>query len=86
MQLQYCNIFKDTHRENSPSNKTQALRKCMNVEIWLISELNQLFIRESDAQVKLSKKKKVVSDNTPILQGFSTDFKMNPLWKSVLLC
>ena len=29
-------VLKDTHRENKPSNKTEALRKNMNVYIWAI--------------------------------------------------
>ena len=36
--------IKDTHRENTPSNKTAALTKSMNVHIWAIGILNQLFI------------------------------------------
>ena len=27
---------KDTHRETAPSQKTQALTKNMNIEIWVI--------------------------------------------------
>ena len=40
----YC---KDAHREKVPSNKTEALRKSVNMYIWTISILRQLFIRDS---------------------------------------
>ena len=39
--------FKDTHREKEPSNKTPALRKSMNMGIWAVGTLSQLFIRGS---------------------------------------
>ena len=39
--------FKDTHREKTPSNKTPALTKSMNIHIWVVSTSNQLFIRGS---------------------------------------
>ena len=39
--------FKDTHREKPPSNKTPALAESMNVDIWVVDTLNQLFIRDS---------------------------------------
>ena len=38
-------VFKDTHREKAPSNKTPALKKSMNVGVWAVSTLSQLFIR-----------------------------------------
>ena len=53
------NVFisiKDTHKEITPSNKTQALAKSMNVDIWVICTLNQLFIRGSYTQNKFTKK------------------------------
>ena len=40
-------FLKDTHRENTPSNKTTALTKSMNMYIWAIGVLHQLFIRDS---------------------------------------
>ena len=39
--------IKDTHREKAPSNKTPALRKSTNMEVWAVGTLNQLFIRGS---------------------------------------
>ena len=40
--------FKDTHREKKPpSNKTPALTESMNLDIWVVGTLNQLFIRDS---------------------------------------
>ena len=39
--------IKDTRRENTPSNKTEALTNSMNMHIWTIGTLNQLFIRGS---------------------------------------
>ena len=35
-------FLKDTHRENTPSKKTQALTKSINMGIWVIGSLNQL--------------------------------------------
>ena len=51
-------FLKDTYRENTPSNKTQALTKGMNTDIWVIVTLNQLFKRGSYTQFFFSKKKK----------------------------
>ena len=48
--------FKDTHCENTPSNKTEALTKRMNIYVWAIGKLNQLFISDTYTQIKFSKK------------------------------
>ena len=40
-------MLKDTHREKSPSNKTPALTKSMNMNIWVIGTSKQVFIRGS---------------------------------------
>ena len=37
--------LKDTHREEALSNKTLALTKIMNKDIWEVGTSNQLFIR-----------------------------------------
>ena len=37
--------LKDTHREEALSNKTLALTKIMNKDIWEVCTSNQLFIR-----------------------------------------
>ena len=47
--------LKDTHSENTPSNKIEVLTKSMNMYIWSIGILNQLFIRDSCIQIKFSK-------------------------------
>ena len=47
--------FKDTLRGKTLSNKTQALRKTINMDIWVIGTSNQLFIRGSYTQTKFSK-------------------------------
>ena len=39
----YHFTFKDIHRENTPLNKTEVLTKSMNMYIWAIGTLNQLF-------------------------------------------
>ena len=49
-------IVKDTHRENTPSNKTEALTKCMNMYIWEIGILNQLLLRNPYTQIEFSEK------------------------------
>ena len=54
----------DTHRENALKNKTQELTKSMNMNIWVLSILNQLFVRGSYTEIKFSKNK-VVSGKTP---------------------
>ena len=37
--------LKDTHREKAISNKTPALTKSINMDIWLVGTSNQLFMR-----------------------------------------
>ena len=41
------NSIKGTQREKSPSNKTLALTKSMNMDIWVIGTSKQVFIRGS---------------------------------------
>ena len=48
--------IKDINTENTSSNKTQALTKSRNEDIWVIGTLNQLFIKGS--YIKIKKKKK----------------------------
>ena len=48
--------IKDTHREKAPSNKTPALKKSTNMDVRAVVTLNQLFIRGSYTETKLSKK------------------------------
>ena len=59
--IMHSKQFKDTHREKDPSNKTLAP----------VCTLNQLFIRGSLTETKLSKKssywQKSVLSNRPIL-------------------
>ena len=41
-------MFKDTHSEKAPSNKTSALTKSTNMGItWVVGTSNQLFKRGS---------------------------------------
>ena len=44
--------IKDTQKEKTPPKKTQALTKNMNIDIWIVGTLSQLFIRGSYIQVK----------------------------------
>ena len=46
-----------THKENVPSNKTRALTKSMNMDIWVVGKLNQLFIRGLFTEINFSKNK-----------------------------
>ena len=48
-------VLKDTHREKATSNKTSALRKSTNMGVWAAGTLNQLIIRGSLTEKKLSK-------------------------------
>ena len=41
----YC--FKDTHRVRAHSDNTQTLTKSMNMDIWVVSALDKLFIYQS---------------------------------------
>ena len=50
------NDLKDTLRENPPSDKTEALTESMNMYIWAIGMLNQVFIRDFYTQIKFLKK------------------------------
>ena len=59
------NSFKDTHRESTPSNKTETLTKNMNMYIWAIGILNQLFIRDSYTQRLNFQKNESVSGKSP---------------------
>ena len=56
--------IEDTHREKAPSNKNPALTKSTNMGAWAVGKLNQLFIRGSFTETKLSKKK-TVTGKTP---------------------
>ena len=57
-------MFKDTHREKAPSNKTPALTKSMNMDIWVVGTSNQLFKRGSYTEIKFSKKYYSLSQNS----------------------
>ena len=37
------NVIKDTHKENAPSSKTQALTKSMNIDIWVVATSNEKY-------------------------------------------
>ena len=50
-------LVKDTHKENTLSNKTQAPSKTINIDIWIIGTSNQLFIRGCYTKIKFPKKK-----------------------------
>ena len=42
------------YREIIPSNKTQALMKRMNMVIWVIGTLNQIFTRSAYTKIKVA--------------------------------
>ena len=48
-------LLLDNHRENTLTNKTQVLTKSMNMAIWVIGTLNQLFIRGSYTEINFKK-------------------------------
>ena len=48
----------DTHREKAPSNKTPALTKSMNTDIWVVHTSKKLFVRGSKLKQNFQKKKK----------------------------
>lgn len=41
--------------ENAPSYKTQALKKIINMGIWVVDTWSQVFIRSSYTEFKFSK-------------------------------
>ena len=47
--------LEDTYREKASLNKTPALSKSMNIDIWVVGTSNQLFIRGSQTETKFSK-------------------------------
>ena len=57
-------LFKDTYTENTPQNKTETLKKNININIWIVSSLNQLFTRGS---YKTVSEKNFVLFDRPIL-------------------
>ena len=71
-------MFKDTHSEKAPSNKTSALTKSTNMGIWIVGASNQLFIRDSSTETKFSKTK-VVNGKTPF-------FVIGPFWTHHSIC
>ena len=56
-------VFKDIHRKNIPSSKTQVLTKNTNMDIWVIGTLNELFIRSFYTRINFQNK--VVRCKTP---------------------
>ena len=57
-------LVKDTHSEKVLSNKTLALTKRMNMDIWVVGISNQPFRRDSYSEVNFLKNK-VVTGKTP---------------------
>ena len=47
--------LKDTYIENNPSNRTKAPAKSLNMHIWEIGALNQLFTRGSYTELNIQK-------------------------------
>ena len=48
--------LKDTHREKTPSNKTPAVVKSINMDIWVVDTSNQLFLKDPQTETKFSEK------------------------------
>ena len=48
-------FHKDTHGKNTSSNKIAALTKSMNIYIWAIATVNQLFVRGLKLKLTFSK-------------------------------
>ena len=46
----------NTHRENIFSNKTEALTKSMNMNIWINGTLSKPFVKGSYTSIKFFKK------------------------------
>ena len=67
-----------THKQNSTSNKTQALTKSVNMDIWAIGKLNELFWRDFYTQFQFSKTR-VINHKTLflVIGPFSTHHLYN---------
>ena len=64
----YINV-EDTHRGNTPSKKTQALTKSMNIGIWeIVYQIN--YLKEVPKMKTNFQKKKVVSGKTVFCDRF----------------
>ena len=48
--------FKDTHREEAPSNKTPALSESINMDIWVVGTSDQVFTTGSYTETKFLKR------------------------------
>ena len=59
-QITESKYLKDTHRKIATSEKTPAFTKSMNMYIWIVGTLNQLFIRNSKTETKFPKHKIVI--------------------------
>ena len=53
--LVFDRVLNDTQREKAPLNKSPALSKSMNVDIWVFGTSAQLFITGSYTETKFSK-------------------------------
>ena len=85
----------DTSREKAPSNKTPALSKSMNINIWLVDISDQLVLRVSTTtKIKFSKKESsywqnsVLCDRSIFYVFFAETFKFikNEALAQVLSC
>ena len=61
VKVTFCVLIKlkDTYKENTPSYKTQALTKSMNLDIYIVGTLDQHFTVGSNSEIKFSKIKVV---------------------------
>ena len=56
MQMHLFSYLKVTHNKKLTSDKTSALTKSMNIDIWVVCTSNQFFIRGSYTEIGFSKK------------------------------
>ena len=70
-------VFLRILKEKTTSNKTPAVTKSTNLEIWVVSTSNQFFIRGSYTEKK-NKKNKVVAGKTPffVTSSFCTHYSI----------
>ena len=88
-------LFKDTHGEKVPSNKTQAFTKSMSMDIWVVGTLNLVSVRGSYNSIKFSKKIKECMEKRhsfrkvnfvlPILFALTSVFSKAALYGNVAL-
>ena len=71
-------FLKDTYKEKAPSNKTLALTKSRNMDIWIVDRSNRPVVRGFKLKQNLQKNK-IVNGKTPF-------FVIGPFYTNHFIC